>query len=61
MAETRVTEGHDDHARVLMQDTFAVLIGRVRSPSQEQAPCHRGTLYVSLSIYESTGAADDVS
>ncbi len=51
MAETRVTEGHDDLARVLMhQDTFAVFdrAGAVCSDlRQEQGVYHRGTRYVS--------------
>ena len=51
MAETRVTEGHDDLARVLMhQDTFAVFdrAGAISSDArQEQGVYHRGTRYVS--------------
>jgi glycogen debranching enzyme len=51
MAETRVTEGHDDLARVLMhQDTFAVFdrAGAISSDArQEQGLYHRGTRYVS--------------
>ena len=51
MAETRVTEGHDDLARVLMhQDTFAVFdrAGAISADvRQEQGVYHRGTRYVS--------------
>jgi glycogen debranching enzyme len=51
MAETRVTEGHDDLARVLMhQDTFAVFdrAGAISADArQEQGVYHRGTRYVS--------------
>ena len=51
MADTRVTEGHDELARVLMhQDTFAVFdrAGAISSDSrQEQGVYHRGTRYVS--------------
>ena len=51
MPETRVTEGHDELARVLMhQDTFAVFdwAGAISSDSRnEQGLYHRGTRYVS--------------
>jgi glycogen debranching enzyme len=51
MAETRVTEGHDELARVLMhQDTFAVfdLSGAISSDARnEQGLYHRGTRHVS--------------
>ena len=51
MAETRVTEGHDELARVLMhQDTFAVFdrAGAISADSrQEQGLYHRGTRYAS--------------
>jgi glycogen debranching enzyme len=51
MAETRVTEGHDELARVLMhQDTFAVFdrAGAISADArQEQGVYHRGTRYVS--------------
>ena len=51
MAETRVTEGHDELARVLMhQDTFAVFdrAGAISSDVRhEQGVYHRGTRYVS--------------
>jgi glycogen debranching enzyme len=51
MAETRVTEGHDELARVLMhQDTFAVFdrAGAISSAArQEQGLYHRGTRHVS--------------
>jgi len=51
MDETRVTEGHDELARVLMhQDTFAVFdrAGAISSDArQEQGIYHRGTRYVS--------------
>src|SRR5262245_48049800 len=49
--ETRVTERHDELARVLMhQHTFAVFdrAGAISSePRQEQGLYHRGTRYVS--------------
>jgi glycogen debranching enzyme len=51
MAETRVIQGHDDLARVLMhQDTFAVFdrAGAICSESrQEQGLYHRGTRHLS--------------
>jgi glycogen debranching enzyme len=51
MAETRVTEGHDELARVLMhQDTFAVFdrAGAISSDArQEQGVYYRGMRYVS--------------
>jgi glycogen debranching enzyme len=51
MAETRVTEGHDELARVLMhQDTFAVFdrAGGISADLRhEQGLYHRGTRYVS--------------
>ncbi len=51
MAETRVTEGHDELARVLMhQDTFAVFdrAGAISSAARhEQGLYHRGTRHVS--------------
>ncbi|HZJ52677.1 MAG TPA: amylo-alpha-1,6-glucosidase [Myxococcaceae bacterium] len=51
MADTRVTEGHDELARVLMhQDTFAVFdrAGAISSEARnEQGLYHRGTRYVS--------------
>ena len=51
MAETRVTEGHDELARVLMhQDTFAVFdrAGAISADSrQEQGLYYRGTRYAS--------------
>ena len=51
MADTRVTEGHDELARVLMhQDTFAVFdhAGAISSATRnEQGLYHRGTRYVS--------------
>ena len=51
MAETRVTEGHDELARVLVhQDTFAVFdrAGAISADArQEQGVYYRGTRYVS--------------